>query len=133
MYGRFACAKSAWNETSQHQIGVLMASCVPLLYNNMLPMACTILTDYWRLHFIATRPVCSLLVVLVHTCILRTAACFYCNHITWGQPAKRSIAGTEPKRWQRLVALRSRRVHRVWFGACVLTAAPGVVYSTVKA
>eukprot|EP00971_Amphidinium_carterae_P208438 4135614-Amphidinium_carterae.1 len=35
MYGRFARARSAWNETSQHQSVVLLASCVPaLLYNN---------------------------------------------------------------------------------------------------
>eukprot|EP00971_Amphidinium_carterae_P012401 244166-Amphidinium_carterae.1 len=35
MYGRFARSKAAWNETSQHQSVVLMASCVAaLLYNN---------------------------------------------------------------------------------------------------
>eukprot|EP00971_Amphidinium_carterae_P177788 3526322-Amphidinium_carterae.1 len=37
--------------------------------------------------------------------------------------------------WQKLQshALTSSRVYRLWFWACVLTAAPGVVYSTVKA
>eukprot|EP00971_Amphidinium_carterae_P044407 873321-Amphidinium_carterae.1 len=98
-------------------------------------MACTVLTDYWRLHFIATRPGTSLLVAVLHTCILRAAARFYGKHVTWGQPAKHSSAGTEPTRWQRLLSLTltSSRVHRLWFWACVLAAAPGVVYSTVKA
>eukprot|EP00971_Amphidinium_carterae_P284353 5645461-Amphidinium_carterae.1 len=31
MYGRFARARSAWNETSQHQSRILLASCVPAL------------------------------------------------------------------------------------------------------
>eukprot|EP00971_Amphidinium_carterae_P185456 3682189-Amphidinium_carterae.1 len=57
MYGRFARAKSAWNETCQHQRGVLMASCVPaLLYNNMQSLACAVTSDHLRLHFVATRP-----------------------------------------------------------------------------
>eukprot|EP00971_Amphidinium_carterae_P096587 1911681-Amphidinium_carterae.1 len=47
MYGRFARAKSAWNETSQRQNVVLMASCVSaLLYNNMQSLACTLTTDH---------------------------------------------------------------------------------------
>eukprot|EP00971_Amphidinium_carterae_P313863 6237881-Amphidinium_carterae.1 len=119
-----------------------MASCVSaLLYNNMLSLACVVLADHLRLHFIASRPGDSvtgetLLLVFLHTCILQSAARFYCRHVTWGQPAERSIARTQPMRWQRLLSLAltsSSRVHRLWFPACVLTAAPGVVYSTVKA
>eukprot|EP00971_Amphidinium_carterae_P269597 5348200-Amphidinium_carterae.1 len=57
MHGRFARAKSAWNETSQRQNAILMASCVSALsYNNIQFLACTVLTDHLRLHFIAARP-----------------------------------------------------------------------------
>eukprot|EP00971_Amphidinium_carterae_P054165 1066703-Amphidinium_carterae.1 len=63
MYGRFARAKSAWNETSQRQCAVLMASCVcALLYNNIQSLACIGLTDHLRLHFISARPGETLLV-----------------------------------------------------------------------
>eukprot|EP00971_Amphidinium_carterae_P281844 5594731-Amphidinium_carterae.1 len=136
MYGRFARARSAWNETSQHQSCVLLASCVPaLLYNNMQSLACTVLSDHLRLHFTSTRPGETLLLVSLHTCIMQSAARFYGRHVTWGQPAKRSMARTEPMRWQRLLRLTfiSSSVHRLWFWACLLTAAPGVVYSAVKA
>eukprot|EP00971_Amphidinium_carterae_P294125 5839980-Amphidinium_carterae.1 len=57
LYGRFARAKSAWNETSQRQTAVLTASCVAALFdNNTVSLACTVLTDHLRLHFIAARP-----------------------------------------------------------------------------
>eukprot|EP00971_Amphidinium_carterae_P154750 3068161-Amphidinium_carterae.1 len=57
MYGRFARAKSAWNETCQHQSTVLMASCAPaLLYTNMQSLACTVTADHLRLQFVATNP-----------------------------------------------------------------------------
>eukprot|EP00971_Amphidinium_carterae_P257323 5108227-Amphidinium_carterae.1 len=57
MYGRFARAKSAWNETSQYQSCVLTASCAAaLLYNNMQSLACTLTTDHLRFHFTATNP-----------------------------------------------------------------------------
>eukprot|EP00971_Amphidinium_carterae_P029493 580766-Amphidinium_carterae.1 len=47
MHGRFAHAKSAWNETSQRQSCLMMASCVgALLYNNMQALACTLTTDH---------------------------------------------------------------------------------------
>eukprot|EP00971_Amphidinium_carterae_P247908 4922707-Amphidinium_carterae.1 len=133
MYGRFARAKAAWNETSQHQSLFLMASCVPaLLYNNRQSLACTVIADHLRLHFIATNPGETLLVVFLHTCILLSAARFYCKNVTWGQPAKQRIVQAHSTRWQRLLslALTSSRIHRLWFLVCVLTAAPGVVYST---
>eukprot|EP00971_Amphidinium_carterae_P191205 3794551-Amphidinium_carterae.1 len=57
MYGRFARAKSAWIETSQRQNAVLMAACVSaLVCNNMLSLACTVLSDHLRLHFVSARP-----------------------------------------------------------------------------
>eukprot|EP00971_Amphidinium_carterae_P260379 5166010-Amphidinium_carterae.1 len=57
MHGRFARAKSAWIETSQRQNVVLMASCVSaLVYKNMLSLACTVLSDHLRLHFVSARP-----------------------------------------------------------------------------
>eukprot|EP00971_Amphidinium_carterae_P161840 3208343-Amphidinium_carterae.1 len=134
MYGRFDRSKSAWNETSQHQNGVLLASCVAaLLYNNTQSLTCAVTSDHLRLHFVATNPGEALFVVGLHTCILESAACFYCRHVTWGQPAKESIASTQPVRWQRLLALTRSTVDRSWSLACVLTAAPGVVYSTLKA
>eukprot|EP00971_Amphidinium_carterae_P097349 1926259-Amphidinium_carterae.1 len=135
MYGALARAKSAWNETSQHQSTVLMASCLPaLLYNNMLPMACTVVTDHLRLHFVAARPGETLLVAVLHTCILQSAARFYCRHVTWAEPANQRIARTQQARLQRRrLALASSRVHALWFLASVLVAAPGLVYSTVKA
>eukprot|EP00971_Amphidinium_carterae_P034674 682374-Amphidinium_carterae.1 len=135
-HGRFASAKSAWIETSQRQSAILMAACVSaLLYNNMQSLACIVSTDHLRLPFIAARPGETLLVALLHTCILQSTARFYSSHVTWGQPAERSVARTQATRWERLLslALRSSSVHRLWFFACVLTAAPGVVYSTVKA
>eukprot|EP00971_Amphidinium_carterae_P033699 663702-Amphidinium_carterae.1 len=134
MYGRFARAKSAWNETNQYQSAVSMASCVPaLFYNNMLSFACTVTIDHLRFHFVATEPGEVLFVVFLHMCILRSAARFYCRHVTWHQPAKGRIAKTQPTRWPKLLALRRSTLHGLWFWACVLIAAPGVVYSTVKA
>eukprot|EP00971_Amphidinium_carterae_P229021 4542965-Amphidinium_carterae.1 len=57
MYGRFACSKLAWIETSQRQNVVLMASCASaLLYNNIQSLACSALTDHLRLHFNSARP-----------------------------------------------------------------------------
>eukprot|EP00971_Amphidinium_carterae_P159548 3162833-Amphidinium_carterae.1 len=74
----------------------------------------------------ATRSGETLMVVFLHTCILQSAARFYCKHAAWGQPAEQSIARIEPTSWQRLPALTSSRVHTLWFWACLLTAAPGV-------
>eukprot|EP00971_Amphidinium_carterae_P082033 1622944-Amphidinium_carterae.1 len=105
-----------------------MASFIPaLLYNNMPALACTVTTDHLRFHFATTNPG-VVFVVCAHLCVLRSAAHFYCRHVTWGQPARHNIARTQPTRWQELLsmALTSSRVHRLWFLACVLTAAPGV-------
>eukprot|EP00971_Amphidinium_carterae_P208075 4128845-Amphidinium_carterae.1 len=71
----------------------------------MPSMACTVTTDHLRFHFAARNPGEILLVVCVYTCILRSAARFYCRHVTWGQPAQRSNATTQPTRWQRLLSL----------------------------
>eukprot|EP00971_Amphidinium_carterae_P121547 2407034-Amphidinium_carterae.1 len=76
----------------------------------MLPMACTVVTDHLRLHFVATRPGETLLVAVLHTCILQSAAHFYCRHVTWAEPAEQSIARTQRARLQRrLLALASSR------------------------
>eukprot|EP00971_Amphidinium_carterae_P159084 3153991-Amphidinium_carterae.1 len=83
-----------------------MASCVSaLVYNNMLSLACIVLSDHLRLHFNSARPGETLLVVCLHTCIWQSAARFYCRHVTWGQPAKHNIAATQPTRWQMLLSL----------------------------
>eukprot|EP00971_Amphidinium_carterae_P126665 2509377-Amphidinium_carterae.2 len=67
MYGRFARAKSAWNETSQLHSRVLIASCVPLLlYSNVLSAACPVISDHLRFHFVDTRPGEVLVVVVLH-------------------------------------------------------------------
>eukprot|EP00971_Amphidinium_carterae_P244065 4846276-Amphidinium_carterae.1 len=80
-----------------------MASCVSaVLYNNMQSLSCTVTIDYLRLHFVATKPGEVLLVAVLHTCILQSAAQFYCRHVTWGQPTQHNIARTQPTRWQRL-------------------------------
>eukprot|EP00971_Amphidinium_carterae_P218747 4341982-Amphidinium_carterae.1 len=101
----------------------------------MQSFACTVTTDHLWFRFLTARPGETRLVVFLHTCILQSAAHVYCRRVTWDQPAQRNVATTEPTRWQRLVslAITSSRVQRLWFLACVLTAAPGVVYSTVKA
>eukprot|EP00971_Amphidinium_carterae_P291584 5788398-Amphidinium_carterae.1 len=132
--GLIARAKSAWNETSQYQSSILMASCVPaLLYNSMQSLACSLTADHLRYRLVATRPREAVFVVCLHTGILKLAARFYWRHVTWGQPAKKTSARTRPTRWQRFVPLTSSSVHTFWLCACVLTSAPGVFYSTVKA
>eukprot|EP00971_Amphidinium_carterae_P256911 5100456-Amphidinium_carterae.1 len=101
----------------------------------MQSFACTVTTDHLRFHFVATNPGNPgevFFVVCSHLYILQSAARFYRRHVTWGQPAKHNIPRPQPTRWLSL-ALTSSRVHTLWFLACVLTAAPGVVYSAVKA
>eukprot|EP00971_Amphidinium_carterae_P261101 5179585-Amphidinium_carterae.2 len=97
----------------------------------MQSLACTITTDHMRFHYIATNPGDVLFVTCLHMCILQSAARFYCRHVTWGLPEQ--IERTQPSTWQRLLPLTRSRVHILWFWACMLTGAPGVVYSTVKA
>eukprot|EP00971_Amphidinium_carterae_P281046 5580387-Amphidinium_carterae.1 len=103
----------------------------------MQSLACTIAADHVRFHLVATNPGGVVLVVCLHTYILQSAAHFYCRHVTWRQNVKESMARTEQATWQKLLAIRmldrSSRAHGLWFLACVLTAAPGIVYSTVKA
>eukprot|EP00971_Amphidinium_carterae_P146308 2900083-Amphidinium_carterae.1 len=76
MYGRFARAKSAWSETSQHQGAVLMASCVPaLVYSNRQSLACTVTADHLRFHFTATNPGETLLVTRDMGSAIKTKHC----------------------------------------------------------
>eukprot|EP00971_Amphidinium_carterae_P083095 1643932-Amphidinium_carterae.1 len=87
-----------------------MVSCVAaLLYNSRQSLACTVTTDHLRYHFAATNPGDVLFVVCMHTCILWSAARFYCRHVTWGQPE--NVARTQPSTWQRFLPLTSSRVH----------------------
>eukprot|EP00971_Amphidinium_carterae_P263627 5230243-Amphidinium_carterae.1 len=88
----------------------------------MQSLACTVTADHLRFDFVATNAGDVLFVVFLHMCILQSSARFYCRHVAWGHPE--NIA--QPSRWQKLV-------DRLWFWACLLTAAPGVVYSAVKA
>eukprot|EP00971_Amphidinium_carterae_P051168 1007602-Amphidinium_carterae.1 len=52
--GRYGCAWSVWCETSKQQSCFFLASCLLLvLYENRVSLACPVVFDHLRFHFIA--------------------------------------------------------------------------------
>eukprot|EP00971_Amphidinium_carterae_P250532 4973562-Amphidinium_carterae.1 len=80
----FLRAKTAWHETGRRMATFVVLSCVLLsLYSNAFSLACTVVSDHLRLHFIALRkPVEVILVVSVHLWIYQSAARFQGRHAT---------------------------------------------------
>eukprot|EP00971_Amphidinium_carterae_P302541 6011960-Amphidinium_carterae.1 len=132
---QFARARSAWYETIQRQALLAWASCMVLgLYINMVPLTCTIVSEHLRFHFVASGGLAeACLVAGVHVWICKSAACFHHRHATrtkrrcWAPRSHaRSTSSTV------FGAIELRTVHLAWFLLCAFTAAPGVLYSTVK-
>eukprot|EP00971_Amphidinium_carterae_P200058 3970532-Amphidinium_carterae.1 len=107
------------------------------------PVAGCLVADHWRLHFVDTRGSGEVyLVVCVHACVWKAARGFQRRHATQmasaglGALPVQAMAAPPLRKLPWLHALQSlagRKVYSLWFAICLLTSAPGVLYSVVKA
>eukprot|EP00971_Amphidinium_carterae_P014232 280983-Amphidinium_carterae.1 len=80
----FARAMAAWYETCKQQNCLLLASCILLpLYSNMLLLACTVVADHVRFHFVGLRMRLEVfLTVFGHLGFFQSATLFNKRHVT---------------------------------------------------
>eukprot|EP00971_Amphidinium_carterae_P333923 6468947-Amphidinium_carterae.1 len=126
-----ARAKSAWYEASQQHCCLVVASCCLLpTYNNLLWLACTVVADHMRLHFIvATKPAEAFMAIWVHAFHYFAAADFQRRHAL----QQRNVPRSGRQRGSVRPQYPGTRIYSLWILVCVLTSAPGVLYSVATA
>eukprot|EP00971_Amphidinium_carterae_P096341 1906357-Amphidinium_carterae.1 len=125
--------RSAWYETCHHMTTFVVASCVGLaVSSNMVCLACTVISDHLRLHFVAKRLSVDLLpVVVMHLWMYQSATRFHCKHATQTWHGRRNALRVDHTSGGNDLPVGI--VYTLWFLVCILASAPGVLYSVVKA
>eukprot|EP00971_Amphidinium_carterae_P256525 5093524-Amphidinium_carterae.1 len=139
----FAFAEAVWYETNKkHGCVVVWGGFLLILYSNTAPLSCMVVSDHLRFHFnTAQNPAVMYLVVLMHLWMVLLARQFHRKHgkhmnpmvSPCGAQPELSIASGPRAQHVRPVysALSCSMVHSLWLMVCVLTSAPGVLYSAV--